>query len=243
MATIVLSPHTLSKDRSDIKAEVTSSNTVGYQKVNISPGLTIVGTPFTSIEANATGLDIQSIKPADTQNSGGVSMLRRWNGSGYTEYFYFPEDQFGVGDEELPGWGDALQNEANVQIDLGEGYWIQSDKAETITLAGEVADEETVSIGSGLTLISNPLPVDIDIQKIIPSDTQNSGGVSMLRMWNGSGYTEYFYFPEDQFGVGDEELPGWGDALQNEVHVTIPAGRGFWIQSDKAETITFQNNL
>ena len=189
------------------------------------------------------GLDIQSIKPSDTENSGGVSLLRSWNGTSYDLYYYYPADQFGVGEDEIPGWGDVDQEEISVTIPSGDGVWIQSDKAEVITVSGEVSDNATVSIRSGLSLVSNPQPVAINIQNIVPSDTQNSGGVSLLRLWNGTSYDLYYYYPEDQFGVGEDELPGWGDVDQEEVSVSIPSGTGFWIQSDKAETITFINNL
>ncbi len=204
--------------------------------------MTILGTPFVDVGAQDAVLNIQAIKPSDTENSGGVSMLRIWNGSSYDIYTYYPAEEYGVGENEIPGWGDNDQNEADVDIDLGAGYWIQSAKSETITIAGQVSDENTVPIRAGLTLVSNPLPMDIDIQGIVPSDTENSGGVSMLRMWNGTSYNIYTYYPAEEYGVGENEVPGWGDNDQNEVHVTISAGCGVWIQSAKAETLTFQNN-
>lgn len=115
------------------KAEVTSSNTVGYQKVNISSGLTILGTPFVDVGAQEAVLNIQAIKPSDTENSGGVSMLRIWNGTSYNDYTYYPADQFGVGEDEVPGWGDDDQNEVHVTIRAGCGVWIQSGRSETLS--------------------------------------------------------------------------------------------------------------
>ena len=224
-------------------AEVVSSNIVGYQKVSIRSGLTIVGAPFVDVGGSGEGLSIQAITPSDTENSGGISGLRIWAGTAYDDYFYYPEDQFGVGEDEIPGWGDINQEEAGTVIPPGTGFWIQSDSTEVLTVAGEVGSRNTVTVRSGLTLVCNPLPMDINIQNIVPSDTENSGGISGLRLWNGTAYVDYFYYPEDQFGVGENEIPGWGDINQEEVSVSIPSGTGFWIQSDKTETLTFNNSL
>ena len=106
---------------------------MGYQKINISSGLSIIGAPFVNIGGEDAGIDIQSIKPSDTQNSGGVSYVRLWNGSSYTDYPYYPADQFGVGEDEVPGWGDVDQNEVSVTINPGQGFWVKSEKPETLS--------------------------------------------------------------------------------------------------------------
>ena len=219
-------------------AEVTSSNTVGYQKVSISSGMTMIGMPFTAV-GGQDDVDIQNIVPGNTQTAGGVSAIRVWDGEAYTSYYYYSAADEGIDDDENPGWGDRRQNKVSIGVPAGQGFWVQSDSVDTITTSGEVSENATVSIFAGLTMVCNPKPVDIDIQQIVPSNTQTAGGVSAIRVWNGEAYTSYYYYSAADEGIDDDETPGWGDRRQNKVTVLIPSGSAFWVQSDTVETLTF----
>ena len=234
----------------NVKAEVESSNTVGYQKVNISSGLTMLGSSFVAV-GGQEDLDIQDLVPSNTKTSGGVDYIRIWTGSGYTDYSYYSEAADGGiydGDDCLgPGWGDSSQDAANEILTTGKGFWVHSNSAETIKTFGEVTENTEVRISAGLTMVCNPQPVDIDIQQIVPSNTKTSGGVDYIRIWTGSGYTDYSYYSEAADGGiydGDDCLgPGWGDSSQDAVTENIPAGTAVWIHSNSAETLTFPNAL
>ena len=224
----------------EVKAEVTSSNIVGYQKVNIGTGLTMIGMPFVEV-GGQDDVDIQKIVPNNTETKGGVAELRVWNGSAYTTYYYYSAESEGIDDDENPGWGDRGQEAVSVAIPAGQGFWIRSNSSETITTSGEITEAVSVPIGIGLTMVCNPQPVDIDIQQVVPSNTQTKGGVAELRMWNGSAYTTYYYYSAESEGIDDDENPGWGDRGQEAVSATIPAGAAFWVRSNSAETLTFPN--
>ena len=224
-------------------AEVVSSNIVGYQKVNISAGLSILGTPFVDVGSIEGSLNIQNITPANTETAGGIDYLRLWDGSQYTEYFYYSAADEGVDDDGNPGWGDGDQEAVDELINAGSGYWVHSGTSETVTIAGEVTETTEVPIIAGLTLVCNPQPVSINIQDIVPSNTETAGGVDYLRLWDGTQYTEYFYYSSADEGVDDDGNPGWGDDDQEAVDVTIPPGTGFWVHSGTSEVLTFPNAL
>ena len=224
-------------------ADVVSSNIVGYNKVSIGAGLAILGTPFVEVGSQTDSLSIQSITPANTETAGGVDYLRLWDGSKYTEFFYYSAADEGVDDAGNPGWGDRNQEAVDELLDAGTAYWVHSGTAETITVAGEVTANTEVSINAGLTLVCNPQPVSVDIQSIVPGNTQTPGGVDYLRLWDGTKYTEYFYYSAADEGVDDAGNPGWGDRNQEAVTVSIAAGTGFWVHSGTAETLTFPNAL
>ena len=242
-------------------AEVVSSNIVGYNKVTLQKGLNLVGSQFLNIGAGVQ--DIQDISAANTLpgiSDAGVfqTTLRVWTGNGYTTYGWSDADD---GDVEVDGetWPESNSKWLNygmseiVERDMptGEGFWIKTDEAATITFAGEVpeGDSQEVEVVSGLNLISNPFPAMLNIQKIQSDDLagiSDAGAFqSTIRVWTGNGYTTYGWSDADD---GDVEVDGetWPESnskwlnygMSEIVDVNIPIGAGFWLQTNGKATLT-----
>ena len=117
-------------------AEVVSSNIVGYQKLDLRNGFTIVGNQFLNVGADTK--DIQELVAPDTdmvgldENLNFQTELRVWSGTGYDIYGWDSE-----GDPQFPGsdhkWVNGDLEVVNVTIPMGQGFWIKSTKAGTVT--------------------------------------------------------------------------------------------------------------
>ena len=224
-----------------------SSNIVGYNKVTLSPGLSIVGENFVAV--GGADNPIQSIVPESGVDVWGGDSIRIWNGSKYTNYYYFGVDA-DEGSEGLSdgtsGWGDLNGDPIDETISADTGFWVQVQNSATITLSGEVGESQPVALSAGLNLICNPQPCSIDIQDIVPVSGIDVWGGDSIRIWDGSKYTNYYYFgvdaDEGAEGLSDGTA-GWGDLNGDPVSVTIPIGKGFWVNTQNAASITFNNGL
>lgn len=218
-------------------ADVYSSNIVGYTKVDVDPGYTISGVQFQSV--GGAELDISAIVPTGFESGGA---LRFWTGTTYQTIGYYP-DVYDPADDSLigPGWGDIDQYIVTRPIGLGEGFWVQSSAAATLTVSGEVGNTNQVAVLAGYTHVVNPSPVVVDIADITATGLEAGGA---LRFWNGTTYQTIGYYP-DVYDPADDSLigPGWGDIDQYIVHRNIAIGEGFWVQASGAATLTFPDPI
>lgn len=134
-----------------IKAEVTSSNVVGYQKITIPVNkMDIVAAQFQDINGNGT-ISIQKLVAGDGFAPAGTDWIRiydpqertytlaAWWGDGYGVY---ADD---AGDEDDPiaehGWGttDGYQTVIDITVQAGQGFWVQSVGGGTLTFPNPLA--------------------------------------------------------------------------------------------------------
>ena len=114
-------------------ADVYSSNIVGYSKIDLVPGLTMVGAPFETVGATGT-VNIQDVVDTtgligfDWDLYTGGDKLIVWNPAlqGYTaEYTWSDADPLSLG--TLNKWIDeGTLSAANVQIPVGAAFFIRS---------------------------------------------------------------------------------------------------------------------
>ena len=220
---------------------------MGYNKVNLQPGLTLIGNSFKTVGSDKSSLDISEIK-AEGLASG--DMVRFWNGTSYENINYYSEnDDGGVYTDDSyetclgAGWGDANQIAVEYDVSTGTGFWLKNAAQSTVTFAGEVPNVLTVSVSAGLTMVCCPLPIVVDI-KDITADNLKAG--DMARFWNGSAYENVNYYSEDDDGgvYTDDSYEtclgaGWGDANQIAVSREIDISQGFWVKAATAATLTF----
>ena len=121
-------------------AEVVSSNIVGYNKVELSGGFTIIGSQFNLVGADTK--DVQDfIDPSndlpglDAENSyAAQTELQVWTGTGYRTYGWDPD-----GDPDVAGsdhkWVDEDLAVADVDILIGKGFWIKTPVAGKVTIS------------------------------------------------------------------------------------------------------------
>ena len=224
-----------------------SANVVGYvSTANVQAGKFYLIAQHFQTCSGAT-VDLQDfITSSDMQ--GGTDddnspNLKLWDGSGYVDYSFYSEDMFG--EENVWGQGEIAADP--VPVSLGEGAFLKTKNNCTITVAGSVApaDEMNVPLVSGkFNLIANPYPVSFDLNgnKVAWADAI-VGGTSddnspNIKMWDGSGYVDYYFYSEDMFG--EENVWGQGEIAADPGEAMVAAGKGFFM---KYSTPTANVNL
>ena len=229
-------------------ADVVSSNIVGYTKITVPKGLSIIGQQFDAVGGGTN--DVANVTSVEGLSPWGEDSVRFWNGASYQNLYYYAYDadegSEGLLDTGEDGWGDADQKSVVLSVAPGTGFWINTSGEATVCTSGEVSSQNTVSIQPGLSLVCNPQPVAIDIQQI-EAVGLSPWGEDSIRIWNGSSYANYYYYAYDaeegSEGLLDTEKDGWGDADQKSVSVQINNGQGFWIQSGASATLSFPNAI
>ena len=214
-------------------AEVVSSNIVGYQKVAVPAGMTIIGQQFGAVGGGTN--DIQNIK-ADGLSDGGMDALLVWNGTSYDEYLFYSATDNIKGDGTA-AWGNLDWEPIEEDVPIGTGMWANTQGAATITFSGEVGSLTTVHFTAGMNLITQTFPVDVSIQDI-SAEGLSDGGMDAILVWNGTSYDEYLYYSATDNINGDGKA-AWGNLDWESVDATLPAGHGFWLNAQGAGTLTF----
>ena len=234
-------------------AEVVSSNIVGYQKIDLVNQFTLVASQFSMVgnitkdiqEFIATDNNLPGLDPDDGYAA--QTELRYWNGTGYDTYGWDPD-----GDPNVDGsdhkWVDETLAVATLDIPVGSAVWIKipSSTQSQILVSGEVKEgtSQTILLHDGFNLIANPYPTTIDIQEIQPSNElpgldpdDGYAAQTELRYWNGTGYDTYGWDPD-----GDPNVDGsdhkWVDEMLNVATKNIEIGKGFWIKTPNAGSVT-----
>jgi hypothetical protein len=157
-------------------AQVYSVNVVGYVNKSIPAGLTMVANPLKS-----TSDTLGSLIPTAPN----FSNFYKWNGAG-----------FDIATFQFTAW-----DQPNITLNPGEGGFINTDTAFTITFVGDVMQGDLV----------NPIPAGLSIRaSMVPqAGTVEALGLTLgtfdnLYKWNGTGYTIYTVLPG---GAWDPAIP------------------------------------
>ena len=219
-------------------ADVTSANIVGYQKksVELCGGTFIYGSDFLTTGTSDDSFSIQSIVPSwpeesveEYQNGDCVIQTLTENAVEEESYYYLFEE--GAKGYEGPGWytrDGGNYTKSNRTFKRGEAYLFYSyyacdDEDEDIPTGYQTAGEvnltaKTFTFGEGLCggtfCIANPRPLELDIQKFVPSyhpdsveEYQNGDCVIQTLTENAVEEESYYYLFEE--GAKGYEGPGW----------------------------------
>ena len=214
----------------------------------------IGGVPF--LNAGGGELDIQSIKLSNGTDGGDwIKIFDPETRSYVTLYWYATLWDLDENEEDVElgysGWGvDEYIVKPTVTIQPGQGFWIQTDKANTMTVAGQVCSavmgENTQSLQSGKQdLLAALFPVETDVQDIkLSNGTDGGDWIKIFNPETRSYETLYWYATLWDLDENEEDVElgysGWGvDEYIVKPAVKIQPGQGFWIQTDKANTVTF----
>ena len=211
-----------------------SANVVGYvSTANVQAGkFYLIAQHF----QNTTGgsVDIQNfITSSDMQ--GGTDddnspNLKLWDGVGYDDYYFYSEDLFG----EQNCWGQGSMKMDGIPVDLAKGAFLKTINNCTISVAGQVASADSMNVpltANVFNLVANPYPISFNINgtKVKWADALVGGtdddNSPNLKIWDGAGYDDYYFYSEDLFG--DENC--WGQG-QMSLDTTIDPGHGFWLK-------------
>jgi len=204
---------------------VTSVNVVGLTKISVPGTNTLIGkvtmaaTPFVKV-GTGKNLDVSTLDEvvgsnglvaASTVNAADKIIL--WSGTAYLTAFLCNS----AWESEFPGTANKWCYMAfdPVYTDIrpypcsgtnifnlwtGRGFWIRNVHADTtITLAGEVPTLGTndIAIGSALTMVAYPYPVDAVVATIISTNDGAHAAATLntadqILVWQGSSYKTYF---------------------------------------------------
>lgn len=193
----------------------------------------------TFVPVTGGNVNIQDIQANGASVDEGTVNIQTLDGYGRTTatYTYMGKDMF---DDGYPaGWYDD-EGLADVTFAPGAGLWIAAPNSETsLTYSGKVpTDDVTVILRTGGTATANMMPVDLDIQDILPAGSSIDEGTVNIQTLDGYGRTiaTYTYMGEDMF---DDGYPaGWYDD-EGLAETTFSAGAGLWVAApDSSTTIT-----
>ncbi len=232
-------------------ADIYSANVVGYTKVDLKEGYNMLASQFVNLGDEAS-FDINDViieggfVGYDTETFEFNSKILLWSGTGYTTYGWVGEGQGWAGGPADNSWVDLGWGTPEVSMPVGDGYWIQTTKATSVTFAGQVAvtNEFNTPISIGYNMIANPFPQPILVQDIKSTDFEGYDSVTFefntqILLWSGTGYTTYGWVGEGQGWSGGPADNSWVDLGWNPAAVEIAVGEGFWIQAAAPTTITF----
>ena len=240
-------------------AEVTSSNTVGYQKITLAANkMDILGQSFKTIGENTTS--VQAIDVAGDFSQVGGDWIMVWDDEAetYTRLYYWGASVDGVFTDDTyttslgAGWGDPGQIVVDLNVNPGRGFWGNAENGGTIILKGEVPTSGEISAEANkMKLVVNPYPVDTDIQTIGVGGNFSQVGGDWIMVWDSENetYTRLYYWGASVDGVFTDDTyttslgAGWGDPGQIVIRHTIPAGHGFWVNAENGGSLVFANPM
>jgi hypothetical protein len=143
---------------------VLSQNMIGYVKLNLKSGYSLIGNQFNRGKNKIT--DVLNNVPNGT-------IVYKFNGT-YISNNYV----------------DGAWEDSDMILSVGEGFFIYLPAATTITMTGEVSINNVKSLNSGYNLLAIPLAIGGDLSKdgqFVPSDGD------VIYKWTDIGYsgTEY----------------------------------------------------
>lgn len=236
-------------------AEVESSNIVGYQKIALNANkMDILGQSFQTIGSEATS--VQSIGVDGNFSEEGSDWIMVWDDETrtYTRLYYWGDSVDGVFADDSyatslgAGWGDPDQIVVSASVNPGRGFWAQAENGGSLVISGEVPSSgEVITSANKMKLVANPYPVATDVQTIGVSGDFSEEGSDWIMVWDDETrtYTRLYYWGDSVEGVFTDDSyattlgAGWGDPNQIVVNYTIPAGRGFWVNSELGGSLVF----
>ena len=172
-------------------AEVTSSNTVGYSKINLNNGYSCIAPAFFTAGQDTT--EITAMEIVDGKDTDSISLLNS-TGNVVSQYFWF--NAF----EGLPAcWTSdslGLQEVTDVSFDLMEGFlFYSSASAAKFKHWGEVLEDdvEGVTLSNGYTVLGNPYNKALSLDNLVPVNAKDTDSISLLNS-TGNVVSQYFWF-------------------------------------------------
>ena len=221
-------------------AEVVSSNIVGYNKVNLTPGYNMLSPMFTYVGGGDKAIvdlfeEKDGFVAADTETD--ADYISIWANGGYAYTYFFSSD---AGD----AWSNADDgfDETTDLIPEKVGFWFYNrGTAKTVTLAGEVpTNDVSVALLPGYNMIANPFSAPILVKSIIATEgdftsADTETDADYISIWRNGGYNATYFFSSD---AGD----AWSSADDgfDETEETIGAGEAFWFYNRGSSSITIK---
>ena len=237
---------------------VVSSNTVGYQRMNLDAGYNMIGVQFVEVGTGANVKDVSTIGVLSSDMAGfdedgnyaTEMMVWRngnylptfgWSGTSASEYMDEP-----TLDKK---WLNLAYEETEDTLASYDAFWIKSSTGGTITISGQVpTNDVTVALAAGYNMVANPFPKAVKVSDFgVLSDTMpgfdEDGNYAVEMMvwqngnylptfgWSGTSASEYMDEP-----TLDNK---WLNLAYEETDDEVEFGHAVWIKSSVSGSITF----
>ncbi len=228
--------------------QVVSSNTVGYTKITLQPGLNMIGGLFQKVgTGKCLSLQDQFTDAKSEANYGTASdaadTITTWDAvrKGYTKIYYYYADPDNPDPTYDYTWDDAdTEDIAETDVSEAKGGWYKNigDDPITLTMAGEVPTNAvyTVQLVNGLNFVANPYPQKIaingdhfSVEGVVYGTA--SDAADTITTWDArrKGYTKIYYYYADPDNPDPTYDYTWDDADTEEItDFEIEPGQGFW---------------
>ena len=172
-------------------AEVESSNTVGYTKINLSNGYTTLAPAFFTVGQDTT--ELTAMEVVDGADTDSLALLDS-TGNTVSKYYWF-----NAFDEYPAMWAlDSMaETEAvGVSFDQMEGFLFYSS-ATTAKFKhwGEILEDdvEGVALNTGYTTLGNPYNKELPLENLVPVNAQDTDSIALLDS-TGNTVSKYYWF-------------------------------------------------
>lgn len=196
-------------------------NVVGYVKIEVPAGLSLMSVPFERIGGGTLTVgEVFGDKLAD-----GSKLYLFKPGVGFDVIEYIVED-----DPEDTGWYKGADRVDDMELPRATGFWIRNNAATSvaIVLHGQApVGQASVSLPLGLQIVSFGFPSDADIQSL-PGLEPNDG--DKLYEFVDGGFVVYEFIEEE-----DPQDTGWYKGMTKAVFNLAP-GRAYWYRRTGAST-------
>ena len=226
---------------------VSSDNIVGYVTYTTQADkMDIYGAPFVNVGGN--DISIQNVQLGAGADASGQDMLMVFdpNTLTYKIFFWMPTTYsadymttYGA------GWADAGWVRQDATINPGQGFWLQTKAAVTVTVPGQVMagdQNTTTTVGGKMDIYTGIYPMGMSIQDCKITSGADAAGQDMLMVFDPAtvSYTIYFWmgttYSADYLTTYSA---GWADAGWVRQDVTLNVGQGFWLQTIGDCEVTF----
>ena len=218
---------------------MTSSNTVGYQKIALGTGFNWVAPQFLNVGSQA--INIQAIQldfgDGEAMGNDNLQLLDEGGATIHTYGWMLAEWYNG----QVDGWVDGDTGElANINITAGQSVLIDIEQEGTsVVVNGEVADSDyEVESVQGFNFVGNTTPVSINVQDIqLDFGEGEAQGNDNLQLLDDGGATLHTYgWMLAEWYNG--QVDGWVDGDTGELaNFTLTPGQGVLIDSEQDGTV------
>jgi hypothetical protein len=236
---------------------VSSANVVGYSQVELTPGFSVVRTPFVGGDSE-TALDIQDVFDTSTLHAGGAigtaDSIQLWNAQTSQYERYYLNDGLAKNQEHKAGkWIDnATELIASNSIAPGTSFFFSRFGATsaTNTLSGNVVISETgtnsIEILEGFNLVATPFTSewainDGSIDWISQGAKAGSslGTADSIQLWSKETSQYEQYYLNDGLAKNQEDKAGkWIDNATELIasNLTVGLNQGFFYSRQIGES-------
>ncbi len=224
---------------------VDSANVVGYQQYSLTAGqFYMVGVQF-GVVGTAEGIPMKDLVKGTIPYGTQIQILQA-NGQAYDIYTYMQEAYDEVSDDFIPGWANVGEEIVSTPITAGTCFWLKSDSAATVQIAGQVlaSSAPLTATGGQFNMVANPYPVALNPTDDVAWTGLSYGDQLQVLQANGQAYDIYTYMQEGYDESLDDFVPGWANVGEEIIHTGIvPVGAGCWVYPASNLTITFTSPL